>query len=50
MDADLRRASAIASETPGIASVRVYSKEESANLLEPWLGAGLPLDDLPIRA
>ena len=28
--------------------VQAYSKEESARLVEPWLGAGLALDDLPI--
>ena len=33
---------------PGIADVRPYTKEESAQLLEPWLGTGLVLDDLPI--
>src|ERR1700737_1280503 len=32
----------------GIAGVRAYPKEESAKLLEPWLGAGLSLDDLPV--
>jgi cell division transport system permease protein len=34
--------------TPGIAEVRPYSKEESAALIEPWLGAGIALNDLPI--
>src|SRR5208282_5921118 len=33
---------------PGIAEVRAYTKEESARLVEPWLGAGAALDDLPI--
>jgi cell division transport system permease protein len=28
--------------------VRPYTKEESAKLIEPWLGTGLVLDDLPI--
>src|ERR1700736_1047411 len=32
----------------GIAGVQAYTKEESAKLLEPWLGAGLSLDDLPV--
>ena len=26
----------------------LYSKEESARLLEPWLGTGLALDELPV--
>jgi cell division transport system permease protein len=33
---------------PGIVDVRPFSKEESAKLLEPWLGSGLSLDDLPV--
>src|SRR4051812_1800860 len=32
----------------GIADIRSYTKEESARLLEPWLGTGLSLDDLPV--
>jgi cell division transport system permease protein len=48
IDADVRAASDIARATPGIAEVRAFTKEESARLVEPWLGAGLALDDLPI--
>jgi cell division transport system permease protein len=33
---------------PGIVEVRPFTKEESAKLLEPWLGSGLVLDDLPV--
>jgi cell division transport system permease protein len=33
---------------PGIVDTRPFSKEESASLLEPWLGSGLSLDDLPV--
>jgi cell division transport system permease protein len=33
---------------PGIVDVRPFSKEESSKLLEPWLGTGLTLDDLPV--
>lgn len=32
----------------GIVEVRPYSAEESAKLLEPWLGAGLSLNELPV--
>ena len=32
----------------GMVEVRPYSKEETARLLEPWLGTGLRLDDLPV--
>jgi cell division transport system permease protein len=33
---------------PGIVEVRPFTKDESAKLLEPWLGSGLSFDDLPI--
>ena len=49
---DLDRDSAAVTEAvrtqSGIAGVQAYTKEESAKLLEPWLGAGLSLDDLPV--
>jgi cell division transport system permease protein len=32
----------------GVVEVRPFTKEESAKLLEPWLGTGLSLDDLPV--
>src|SRR6185312_10609325 len=42
---DTGRDAAAAAETlrtqPGIVEVRPFSKEESAKLLEPWLGSGL---------
>jgi cell division transport system permease protein len=49
LNAEVQRAVAIARDfSPGIAEVRPYSKEESARLLEPWLGTGLALGDLPV--
>src|SRR5438046_1672650 len=33
---------------PGIVEIRPFTKEESAKLLEPWLGSGLSLDELPV--
>ena len=33
---------------PGIVEVRPFTREESSKLLEPWLGTGLSLDDLPV--
>lgn len=33
---------------PGIVEVRPFTKDESAKLLEPWLGSGLSLDELPV--
>jgi cell division transport system permease protein len=47
IDADVVSAAGVARAAPGIAAVRPYSKEESARLLQPWLG-GLALDELPV--
>ncbi len=44
----LERAVALAQATPGIASARAFSKAESERLLEPWLGSGLDLGELPV--
>ena len=32
----------------GIVEARPFSKQESAKLLEPWLGSGLSFDELPV--
>jgi len=48
IDADVAKAAEIARGFPGIAEVRPYSKEESARLLEPWLGSGVAFEDLPV--
>src|ERR1700733_4414541 len=49
---DLDRDAAAATEAiraqPGILEARPFTKDESAKLLEPWLGSGLSLDDLPV--
>jgi cell division transport system permease protein len=49
---DLERDVTATTETiraqPGIVEVRPFTKDESAKLLEPWLGTGLALDDLPV--
>ena len=49
---DLDRDAAAAAEAmrtqPGIVEVRPFSKDESAKLLEPWLGTGLSIDQLPV--
>jgi cell division transport system permease protein len=42
------KAVAVASQAPEVESARAYSKAESEKLLEPWLGAGLDLSQLPI--
>ena len=48
LDADVARAASVVKNFSGIADVRPYTKEESAKLLEPWLGTGLTLDELPV--
>src|SRR5215472_18107056 len=48
IEAAVRLAADIARAAPGIAEVRPYTAEESARLLEPWLGSGLALDALPV--
>lgn len=48
VEVEVRKAADIARAAPGVADVRPYTKEESSRLLEPWLGSGLALDDLPI--
>ena len=48
LDAAAEKAAAAARAFPGIGDVRVYSKAESSKLLEPWLGSGLTLDELPV--
>src|SRR5258708_11497820 len=48
IEAEIGRAQALAQSAPGVAEVRAYSREESDRLLEPWLGSGVVLDDLPV--
>jgi cell division transport system permease protein len=49
---DIERDSAAVAEAirgqSGIVEVRPFTKDESAKLLEPWLGSGLSFDDLPV--
>ena len=47
-EGQVERATEIAREFPGVGEVRVYSKEESARLLEPWLGSSTAMQDLPV--
>jgi cell division transport system permease protein len=48
LDATVDKAANVARAFPGIGDVRAYSKDESTKLLEPWLGSGLSLDQLPV--
>lgn len=48
MDSNLRTAVSLAQSTPGVASARALTIDESQQLLEPWLGAGLDLTAIEI--
>jgi cell division transport system permease protein len=48
IEAEIGRAQALALAAPGVIEARAFSREESDRLLEPWLGSGLTLDDLPV--
>jgi cell division transport system permease protein len=48
IERDVTAVTAAMRAQPGMVEVRPFTKEESAKLLEPWLGSGLSLDDLPV--
>jgi cell division transport system permease protein len=48
LEADVARAVELTKNKNGIESVRVYTKSESERLLEPWLGTGLDIGELPV--
>ena len=48
MESNIRTAIALAEATPGVSRAYAISVEESQDLLEPWLGAGLDLSALDI--
>jgi cell division transport system permease protein len=48
LDSAVQEASDIVRGFAGVSGVRPYSQAESARLLEPWLGSGLALDELPV--
>jgi cell division transport system permease protein len=48
IEAEVAKAAAAARSSPGVASVQAFSKADSERLLEPWLGSGLDLGELPI--
>ncbi len=47
-EADVARAAALARGFPGIASAGIVSRVEAERLLEPWLGAGVGIAELPV--
>jgi cell division transport system permease protein len=48
VEAQARAALEVLRTTPGVQAVRVVEIEEQRALLEPWLGADLPVDSLPL--
>lgn len=48
VDAQLQVALEVLQTTPGVASARIVTREEQQQLLAPWFGDDLPLDNLPI--
>ncbi|HET9716104.1 MAG TPA: ABC transporter permease [Pseudolabrys sp.] len=48
LEGSVSKAASVARNIPGIVEVRPYSSEQSAKLLEPWLGTGLSLSELPV--
>jgi cell division transport system permease protein len=42
------KAASVARQTAGVASVEVLDAKDDAKLLEPWLGSGFDMSDLPI--
>lgn len=48
LEADTRKATELARKAPGIAAAKAFSKEDTEAVLQPWLGAGLDLAELPV--
>jgi cell division transport system permease protein len=48
MEADVARAVDLAKGSAGITDARAIPKAEAERLLEPWLGSGLDLTDIPV--
>jgi cell division transport system permease protein len=48
IETEVGKAQALARAAPGVVEARAYSRAESDRLLEPWLGSGLSLEDLPV--
>lgn len=47
-EADVARAVTLARGTPGIRAAEPLARQDAERLLEPWLGAGLDLSELPV--
>ena len=48
LERDVTAAAEAMRTQPGIVQVKPFTKDESARLLEPWLGSGLSIEQLPV--
>ena len=48
LEADIAKAAALARASAGVCRGAAHSKEETTRLLEPWLGSGVQLEELPV--
>jgi cell division transport system permease protein len=48
IEQDVARAAALARAVSGVSEVKINDKRDSERLLEPWLGAGLDISELPV--
>lgn len=48
MEAALKKAQDMAARFKGVTGASIVSREATARLLEPWLGKGLDIDELPV--
>ena len=48
LERDVTAAAEAMRTQPGIVQVKPFTKDESAKLLEPWLGSGLSIEQLPV--
>ncbi|MFM9973011.1 MAG: cell division protein FtsX [Beijerinckiaceae bacterium] len=48
MERDVARAAELARTTAGVQTLKIYTRSESERLLEPWLGTGLDISELPV--
>ena len=48
LERDVTAAAEAMRAQPGIVQVKPFTKDESARLLEPWLGSGLSIEQLPV--
>lgn len=48
LEAQTRAVLRVLDQTPGIAAARIVTEEEQRDLLTPWFGPELPIEDLPV--